>query len=205
MSGGSLPLPPPPPAVTPLIMCLPDLKNLTSIPPISIPLSIEKHPILSKLGVFYKSLLKTPNLCNLGSFVCKTGLPVKPLSHHNESDCVRRRTYFSFTTCFLWLLYRRVKADVLHNIMEKNIVRQTNIDVHCKALSSAKSKLLFTRVSQVYTCYMMKKNIVGHLKIGVHYGRILLMLNIVMNGMLILVSQYLQPDYEAGRSLYDGV
>ena len=47
-------------------MCLPDLENLTfsiyqflpNFPPISIPFSKEKHPLLTKLGAFYNNLPK---------------------------------------------------------------------------------------------------------------------------------------------------
>ena len=50
-------------------------KFLPNIPLISMPFSIEKHPILNKLGVFYNNLPKnTPNLYNLGSFVSDENL-----------------------------------------------------------------------------------------------------------------------------------
>ena len=42
---------------------------LLNYPPISIPLMIEKHPILPKFGVFYYNLLKILPINYLGSFV----------------------------------------------------------------------------------------------------------------------------------------
>ena len=47
-------------------------------PPTSIPFSIEKQPVLFKLGAFYKkkTAQNTPNLCNLGSFVSDVNPPI---------------------------------------------------------------------------------------------------------------------------------
>ena len=39
---------------------------LPNYPPISIPFSIEKHPILPKLGAFYNNLLKTHPIIEFG-------------------------------------------------------------------------------------------------------------------------------------------
>ena len=66
-------------------MCLPDLENLTiSIPifclicpPISIPFSKEKHPILTKLGAFYNIWPKIhPIFLNLGCFISDEPPPI---------------------------------------------------------------------------------------------------------------------------------
>ena len=50
---------------------------LHNFPPIDIPFSREKHPILTKLGVFLRYLAQnTPNLCSLGSFISDEKPPI---------------------------------------------------------------------------------------------------------------------------------
>ena len=51
-------------------------KFLPNFPPISIPFSKEKQPILNKLGAFYNNLPNTPNLCNFGSFASDENPPI---------------------------------------------------------------------------------------------------------------------------------